>query len=113
MKHWDLPLWFATWLAGVLLAMESHDVVTGLEFDAQPVPEDKARKLKQACAIGQVTVTVPNPEPYMYLVKTVKGHTADGTTTVRLQLIRGVILDRPASWYGKRRPIMPTKLFDQ
>ena len=86
--------WFSLWMTWVLLAMESHDKSTGLEFDSDAVPARKAAKLKQAAATGQITVTVRDPEPFMYLVRRIHNRT--------LRLVRGVDVSRVANWRLKR-----------
>lgn len=92
---WDAAKWMATWMAWVLLAMESHDQVTGLEFNVEKFAPEKATKLKKACISGAVTVTVPNPEPYTYLTKKVCGTT--------LWVPRGVVIGRRAAHYKPRK----------
>lgn len=98
-KDFDVCAWFAIWLAGVCLANASFGLATELVIHEEPVPMAKALKLREAAAIGQITTTMANPEPYTYISTTVRG--------VTLRTVRGVILGRRASWYGKREPLMP------
>ena len=80
-----------TWLC---LAMEAAGHYTGLSYDTKKMPRGRAKKLKRACTTGQVTVIVPDPEPYTYLSFKLK-------TGKTCRVVRGVILNRKASWYGK------------
>ncbi len=89
--------WMATWMAWVLLAMESHDKATGIEFDVERFPPKKAAKLKKACLSGAVMVSVPDPEPYSYLTLKVCG------TTLRVP--RGVVIGRRASHYKAKKKV--------
>lgn len=84
--------WMAEWLGWVLLAMEMHDVNTGvLDTDYADTKQidkgsPKYEKLRIKCQRRSVMVIVKDPEPFTLLRLRV-GHTV-------LQCVRGVIIDR-------------------
>jgi hypothetical protein len=79
-----------------------EDAVQLRGFSHSPMPEGQAVRLREAALIGQVTTVVAGPEPYTFI------YMAGGYGSVRT--VRGIWMERKASFYGKVLPPLKPSL---